>query len=179
VSRVGRLPVKIPAGVEIQPGKGEVLVKGPKGELRVPLFDGIALSVSDGEARLSLTKERPDKKTKALYGTARALLANAVRGVSEGFTKVLELHGVGYRAQQSGRKIVLQLGFSHPVEYEPPAEVEVKVEKQTRIVVSGIDKQKVGQVAAEIRAFRPPEPYKGKGIRYEGEQILMKEGKKA
>ena len=179
MSRIGRMPVKLPKGVEVRQDGARLVVKGPKGEIASPLFAGIEVEIADEEVRFSLARERADKKTRAFFGTARALFANAVKGVSEGFTKVLELHGVGYRAQQQGKKIVLQLGFSHPVEYEAPADVEIKVDGATKIVVSGTDKQKVGQVAAEIRAFRPPEPYKGKGVRYAGEQILMKEGKKA
>ncbi len=182
MSRIGRLPVKLPKGVEVRQEGAQLRVKGPKGELVSPLFAGIEVQIDNDEVRFAIAEgvgKREQKRLRALYGTARALFANAVKGVSEGFTKVLELHGVGYRAQQQGKKVVLQLGFSHPVEYEPPAGVEVKVDGATKIVVSGIDKQKVGQVAAEIRAFRPPEPYKGKGVRYAGEQIMMKEGKKA
>ncbi len=179
MSRIGRLPVKLPKGVEVRRDGDRLVVKGPKGELASPLFPGIEVEIAEGEVRFALARERADKRTRAFFGTARALFANAVQGASEGFTKVLELHGVGYRAQQQGKKIVLQLGFSHPVEYEPPEGVEIKVDGQTKVVVSGTDKQRVGQVAAEIRAFRPPEPYKGKGVRYAGEQIMMKEGKKA
>jgi len=179
MARLGKTPVRIPQGVEVREAGDAIVVKGPKGELRVPRFDGIAMRVDGDTVRFEIARPRPDKKTKQLHGTARALFANAVVGVTQGYTKVLELHGVGYRVQQSGKKLVFQLGFSHPVEYEPPADVEVKADGQTKVVVSGIDKQRVGQVAAEIRAFRPPEPYKGKGIRYAGEQILMKEGKKA
>ncbi len=177
MSRIGYQPIPLPAGVEVRIGEDEVRVKGPKGELAAPLFPGISVEQQDGSLQVRCA-DVADKQTKSFFGTARALIANCVTGVSQGFEKVLELRGVGYRAQAQGRKLVLQLGFSHPVEYQLPEGVDAKVE-QTRITISGIDKQKVGQVAAEIRSFRPPEPYKGKGIRYLGEYVAMKEGKKA
>jgi len=177
MSRIGKQPINIPSGVEVQVLDDRVVVKGPKGELTSPLFAGIR--VERREASLSVVCDNlADKHRKALYGLARALLANAVTGVSQGFERVLELQGVGYRAQVQGRTLNLTLGFSHPVAYAIPDGVEVKVE-QNRIIVRGADKQRVGQVAAEIRAFRPPEPYKGKGARYADERVIMKEGKKA
>jgi len=177
MSRIGNQPITVPSGVEVKILDGQVTVKGAKGELSSPLFEGITVK-QEGD-RLTLACADPgNKKMKANYGLARALLANNVQGVSKGFEKVLELRGVGYRAQAQGRTLNLSLGFSHPVVYQIPEGVEVKVE-QSRITLSGHDKQKVGQAAAEIRAFRPPEPYKGKGVRYLGEYVAMKEGKRA
>ncbi len=177
MSRIGLQPISIPAGVEVRISKNEVTVKGPKGELSSPLYDGITVVQEDNQLQLSCAN-MGNKKLKSFFGLCRALIANNVTGVSKGFEKTLELRGVGYRAQAQGKKLNLSLGFSHPVEYELPEGVEAKVE-QTKITLSGIDKQRVGQVAAEIRAFRPPEPYKGKGVRYVGEYVAMKEGKKA
>lgn len=177
MSRIGQQSIAIPAGVEVRINQDSVTVKGPKGELSSPLFDGI--SVKQENDRLHVVcSDLENKQLKSFYGLARALLANNVLGVTQGFEKTLELRGVGYRAQSQGKKLNLSLGFSHPVEYELPDGIAVKVE-QNKIIVSGIDKQKVGQTAAEIRAFRPPEPYKGKGVRYENEYVPMKEGKKA
>jgi len=177
MSRIGLQPITIPAGVEVRLTDNEVTVKGPKGELSSPLYDGITVVQEGDQLQLSCAN-MGNKRMKSFFGLCRALIANNVIGVSKGFEKTLELRGVGYRAQAQGRKLNLSLGFSHPVEYELPEGVDAKVE-QTKITVSGIDKQRVGQVAAEIRAFRPPEPYKGKGVRYVGEYIAMKEGKKA
>ena len=150
-------------------------VKGPKGSLARPIPEGIEVDVADGSARL----KRPDdsKGAKSRHGLARALLANMVTGVTEGFSKVLEIQGVGYRADTSGKKLNLTLGFSHPVAMDIPEGLKVSVENNTLITVEGIDKEKVGQFAADVRKFRPPEPYKGKGIRYQGEQIRRKVGK--
>ena len=177
MSRVGKEPIKIPAGVEVRIGEESVTVKGAKGELTSPLFDGITVAQEDGLLRVSCA-DLGSKQSKSFYGLVRALLANNIKGVTEGFERVLELQGVGYRAQAQGKTLNLSLGFSHPIEYALPEGVEAKVDK-SNIIVSGIDKQKVGQVAAEIRAFRPPEPYKGKGVRYLGERVVMKEGKKS
>ncbi len=177
MSRIGLQPISIPAGVEVRISNNEVTIKGPKGELSSPLYDGISV-VQEGDQLQLACANMGNKKMKSFFGLCRALIANNVTGVSKGFEKTLELRGVGYRAQAQGRKLNLSLGFSHPVEYELPEGVDAKVE-QTKITVSGIDKQRVGQVAAEIRAFRPPEPYKGKGVRYVGEYVAMKEGKKA
>ncbi|MDX8407681.1 MAG: 50S ribosomal protein L6 [Mariprofundaceae bacterium] len=177
MSRIGKQPITVPAGVEVSIAADSVTVKGAKGELVAPLFPGITAAQEGDKLNITCT-DLETKKTKSFYGLVRALLANNVVGVSTGFTKVLELRGVGYRAQAQGKKLNLSLGFSHPVEYALPEGVDAKVE-QSKIIISGFDKQKVGQVAAEIRAYRPPEPYKGKGVRYEGEHVAMKEGKKA
>ncbi|MCF7822281.1 MAG: 50S ribosomal protein L6 [Mariprofundaceae bacterium] len=177
MSRIGKQPVILPSGVEAKIEASSVTVKGPKGEMTSPLFDGISISQEGSELQLACA-DLGSKQMKGNFGLARALLANNVTGVSEGFKKVLELRGVGYRAQTQGKKLNLSLGFSHPVEYEIPEGVQAEVEK-SNIIISGFDKQKVGQVAAEIRAFRPPEPYKGKGVRYVDEHVAMKEGKKA
>ncbi len=177
MSRIGNQSITVPDGVEITLNATTVTTKGPKGELSSPLFDGITIRQEDNQLILSCA-DLGNRRMKASYGMARALLANAITGVSTGFERVLELRGVGYRAQVSGKKLDLALGFSHPVVYEVPEGVDVKVDK-SNIIISGPDKQRVGQVAAEIRAFRPPEPYKGKGVRYVDERVMMKEGKKA
>lgn len=175
MSRIGRRPIPIPDGVSVAVDGRRVEVKGPKGQLDWLLPDGISLRVEEKVARLERSSD--DRKSRALHGLAGALVANMIRGVSEGFSKSLELVGVGYRAAAKGKGVELSLGFSHPVYYEPPDGVKIDVPSPTKLVVSGVDKQKVGQVAAEIRRFRPPEPYKGKGIRYEGEEIRRKAGK--
>ena len=177
MSRIGRLPIPIADKVEVKEAAGVLTVKGPKGELELNVHPDMALVVEDGEIRV----ERPSdqKQHRALHGLTRALVANMVEGVTNGFSKTLEIVGVGYRADSKGSSITLSLGYSHPIEYEPTEGVSLECPNQTTIVVSGIDKQKVGQTAAEIRAFRPPEPYKGKGIRYQGEHIRRKAGKTA
>jgi large subunit ribosomal protein L6 len=175
MSRVGKKPVPIPSGVTVQVTDDAVHVKGPKGELQSHILLGTTVAVADGEARVSA--ERISRNP--AFGTMRAQINNMVVGVTTGFRKVLEIVGTGYRAQMDGKKLVLQLGYSHPVVFDPPAGIEIKVETPTRIVVSGSDKAKVGQAAAEIRGFRPPEPYKGKGVRYEGEYVRRKAGKAA
>lgn len=177
MSRIGKQPITLPTGVEARIGADAVTVKGGKGELSSPLFPGITVE-QEGSVLTVLCSDLGTKKTKSFYGLVRALLASNIIGVTKGFEKKLELRGVGYRAQSQGKKLNLSLGFSHPVEYALPEGVDAVVEKSI-ITVSGIDKQKVGQVAAEIRAFRPPEPYKGKGVRYVDEYVAMKEGKKA
>ncbi len=177
MSRVGKQPIIIPAGVEIRVSGDGVVVKGPKGELSSPLFAGVAIEQEDGKVTVTCSNMK-DKKTKSFFGLTRALIANCMTGVTKGFEKKLELKGVGYRAQAQGNSLNLSLGFSHPVVYALPEGVDAKVE-QSIITLSGIDKQRVGQCAAEIRAFRPPEPYKGKGVRYADEYVAMKEGKKA
>ncbi len=177
MSRIGKQPITIPSGVEIKISPDCVAIKGPKGGLISPLFDGIT-AVQEGNSLSLQCADLKNKVMKSKYGLARALLANVVMGVTKGFERVLELRGVGYRAQIQGKNLNLSLGFSHPVVYLIPEGVEAKVE-QSRITLSGIDKQKVGQTAAEIRAFRPPEPYKGKGVRYVDENVMKKEGKKA
>jgi len=177
MSRIGKQPITIPGGVEIKIENKSVTVKGPKGELVSPLFDGIT-AVQEGDSLSVQCTDLNSKVMKSKYGLVRALLANVITGVSKGFERELELRGVGYRAQVQGQNLNLALGFSHPVVYAIPEGVEARVE-QSKITLSGIDKQKVGQAAAEIRAFRPPEPYKGKGVRYVDERVIMKEGKKA
>jgi len=177
MSRVGKQPIAIPNGVEVNISAENIVVKGSKGALTSPLFDGLTASIEGSNIQISCA-DLTNKKMCGNFGLARALAANNVQGVSKGFEKVLELRGVGYRAQVQGNALNLSLGFSHPVVYAVPEGIDAKVDK-SQIVISGMDKQKVGQVAAEIRSYRPPEPYKGKGVRYVGEVIAMKEGKKA
>jgi len=175
VSRIGKQPVPIPAGVEVNVGDSEVVVKGPKGQLSQPLLPGIRINVDNGHVVVERTSD--EKRHRAMHGLARSLVANMVEGVTKGYQKNLELKGVGYRAQMQGKNLVLSVGYSHPVEIAPPEGIELEVPQPTKIVVKGIDKQLVGQVAADIRAVRPPEPYLGKGIMYEGERIRRKAGK--
>ncbi|MDQ6998343.1 MAG: 50S ribosomal protein L6 [Mariprofundus sp.] len=177
MSRIGKQPITLPAGVEATIGNDSITIKGAKGSLTSPLFAGVSAVQEDSTLTVTCSN-MTDKKTKSFFGLVRALVASNVQGVTAGFEKKLELKGVGYRAQAQGRNLNLSLGFSHPVIYPLPDGVDAAVEASI-ITVSGIDKQRVGQVAAEIRAFRPPEPYKGKGVRYVGEHINMKEGKKA
>ena len=176
MSRIGKKPVAIPGGVTATIDNGTLSVKGPKGTLSLTLRDEISYTV-DGDSIL-VKPANDTKQARAFWGMQRTLVSNLVEGVSEGFTKVLEITGVGYRAQAQGRKLKLQLGFSHDVDLDVPEGVEVKTPDQTTIEISGIDKQAVGQFAAEIRRCRKPEPYKGKGIKYRGEYIFRKEGKK-
>jgi len=175
MSRIGRMPVQIPAGVEVKLNNNELTVKGPKGTLKQSFHKNMAIKVEGSNIVVS----RPNdlKQNKALHGLTRSLIANMVTGVTQGFEKQLEIVGVGYRAQKQGKKLVLNLGFSHPVEIEEPAGITIEVPAQNKIVVKGIDKQLVGEVAAIIRSKRPPEPYKGKGIRYVDEYVIRKEGK--
>ncbi len=174
MSRIGKLPVEIPAGVTITVGDTEITVAGPKGTLQVPVQENTTTKVEDGKVVISRKDDEP--KSRAWHGLQRALIANAVKGVTEGFEKKLEINGVGYRLSGGGRQIEMALGFSHPVKFNAPEGVELKTNKM-EITVSGIDKQKVGQVAAEIRALKKPEPYKGKGIKYVDEYIIRKAGK--
>lgn len=175
MSRIGRLPVQIPDKVEVKVENGLVRVKGPKGELQQRIDPRLEVKI---EGNL-LTVSRPsDERTlRAQHGLARTLINNMVVGVSQGFSKSLEIQGVGYKAEKKGKGLLLALGYSHPIYFVPPEGIQVEVQGPTKVVVSGIDKALVGQVAAKIRSFRPPEPYKGKGIRYEGEQIRRKAGK--
>lgn len=177
MSRVGQAPIPIPSGVEVTLDARSVRVKGPKGELVRQLPDGISATQADGEVRVSRSGET--REIKALHGLVRSLIANMVRGVTEGYEKRLEIHGVGYRATKQGNALELTVGLSHSVRKEAPAGIEFEVPTPTRITVRGIDKELVGQTAAEIRAIRKPEPYKAKGIRYEGEYIRRKAGKAA
>ena len=174
MSRIGNQPIALPAKVDVTVAGGEVTVKGPLGTLSRRLADGVTVE-KEGDAIVCKTT-RPEAG--ALHGTTRALIANMVRGVSQGFERKLALVGVGYRAQVQGDKVNLSLGFSHPVVHVLPKGVKAEVPTQTDIVIKGIDKQQVGQVAAEIRAYRPPEPYKGKGVRYADERVVIKETKK-
>jgi len=176
MSRIGKLPVTVPAGVEVSVSGSEVSVKGPLGVLKQPVTPDVAVKRDGDKVTIELRQETI--QADAMSGTLRALIANMVQGVSKGFERKLNLVGVGYRAQAQGDKLNLTLGFSHPVVHQMPKGVKVQTPTQTEILVSGIDKQQVGQVAAEIRGWRPPEPYKGKGVRYSGEYIHRKEGKK-
>ena len=175
MSRIGKLPVAIPSGVTVTVADEGVRVQGPKGELRTHVLAGVTVTVDGGEARVTTEKITRNPA----FGTMRALIQNMVTGVTTGFSKTLEIVGTGYRAQMEGKTLVLQLGFSHPVRFESPEGITIKVESPTRLTVSGADKYMVGQVAADIRGFRPPEPYKGKGVKYEGEYIRRKAGKAA
>jgi len=175
MSRIGKLPIPVPAGVTVEINGQDVSVKGPKGELKLTISKPIAASVEEGNVIVA----RPDDEavSKSLHGLTRSLIANNVHGVSEGFSKALEIVGTGYRAAAKGAGIELSLGFSHPVIVTPPQGVTLVVEGNTKIIVSGIDKQAVGEMAANIRKIRKPEPYKGKGVRYEGERVRRKAGK--
>jgi len=175
LSRIGRKPVPLSKGATIEVREDKVIVKGPKGELVTPTVPGINIEVS--ESQVEFSRENDEKQTRAFHGMLRALVSNMITGVTSGFEKKLEIIGVGYRAQMQGAKLILNLGYSNPVEFIPPQGIEIETDGPTKISVKGIDKQKVGQVAAEIRGFRPPEPYKGKGIRYAGEHIIRKAGK--
>jgi len=177
MSRIGKKPVTVPEGVDIDVGSGLVSVKGPKGALSQVISRDMKVAVADG----TLTVERPTDRGehRALHGLTRSLIANMVEGVTNGYEKRLEIQGVGYRAALSGRNLNLSVGFSHPVQVEAPEGVEFEVPQQTEVIVRGIDKQAVGEMAARIRRVRPPEPYKGKGIRYAGEQVRRKVGKRA
>ena len=176
MSRIAKEPVTLPSGVEFNQSGSEITVKGSKGSLSLALNSEVEVEKADS---IVTCKPRSGSRfATAMAGTTRALLANMVQGVSEGFEKKLQLVGVGYRAQAQGQKLNLTLGFSHPVNYQVPEGVSVETPSQTEVLVKGADKQQVGQVAAEIRAYRPPEPYKGKGVRYADERVVMKEAKK-
>ncbi|MDX1838450.1 50S ribosomal protein L6 [Legionella taurinensis] len=179
MSRVAKAPVRLPANVQLQVAKDELTVKGPKGELKQHLNKHVSVAPSDDDATLIIFKPASnDPNGWAQAGTTRALVNNMVKGVTTGFDLTLELVGVGYRAQAAGKSLTLSLGFSHPVEYTLPAGVTAETPNNTTIILRGIDKQLLGQAASEIRAFRPPEPYKGKGVKFAGEQIARKEAKK-
>jgi large subunit ribosomal protein L6 len=176
MSRVGKKPIEVPADVTVTVADGNVVtVKGPKGEMTRTFNKDIAIVLEENVLTLSRPSESKEHRT--IHGTTRALLANMVLGTSQGFERVLELVGVGYRAQLQGNKLVLNVGYSHPVEFTPEEGLSVEVPANTRVIVRGIDKERVGALASNIRATRPPEPYKGKGIRYEGEKVRRKEGK--
>lgn len=176
MSRVARIPVSLAKGVDAQVGAGLITVKGPLGTLKQALDQRVEVKIADGKVSFAALDE--SREANAMSGTLRSLVAGMVEGVSKGFERRLSLVGVGYRAQAAGNKVTLSLGFSHPVEHHMPEGVKVETPTQTEIVIKGADKQKVGQTAAEIRAFRPPEPYKGKGVRYVGEVVAIKETKK-
>ena len=177
MSRVGRKPIAIVSGVKVQAADRRVTVTGPKGELAASLHPDVSVEIKDNKIHVSRAGDL--KPQRALHGLWRALLQNMVDGVTKGYSKKLELVGVGYRAEMKGKKLQLLLGFSHPILFAPPDGIKIEAPTQTNITVSGIDRQLVGQVAAKIRSFRPPEPYKGKGVKYEGEYIRRKAGKAA
>ena len=176
MSRTGKKPIAVPAGVTANIGDGQISVKGPKGTLTMPMADDISYELGDGV--IKVTPANDTKRARAFWGMQRTLVANLVTGVTEGFSKKLLITGVGYRANAQGKKLKLQLGYSHDVDIDVPEGIEIKTPDNTTVEISGIDKQKVGQIAAEIRRWRKPEPYKGKGIKYDGEFIFRKEGKK-
>lgn len=176
MSRIGKKPVAIPSGVTATIDGGQLSVKGPKGTLSIPLADQVNYAVEDGS--ISVQPANDSKQARSFWGMQRTLVQNLITGVTEGFTKTLEITGVGYRANAQGKNLKLQLGYSHDVDFAVPEGITIATPDQTTINITGIDKQKVGQVAAEIRRWRKPEPYKGKGIKYRGEYIFRKEGKK-
>jgi large subunit ribosomal protein L6 len=176
MSRIGKMPIPLPKGVDVTMTDELVTVKGPKGQLQVKLVPGVSTSIDDG----TLVVERADdeNQTRSYHGLMRALLANATTGVSEGWSKSLEIVGIGYRAESKGKSVIFNLGYSHPIDFAVPDGIEIEVDGKANVVtVKGVDRQQVGQIAAEIRALRPPEPYKGKGIRYVGERVRTKAGK--
>lgn len=177
MSRIGQAPIEIPTGVQVSVTVGRITVNGPKGELQRVLPKDVTVQVADSEVRVTRSKETHE--VKALHGLVRSLIANMVQGVTQGYEKALEIHGVGYRAAKQGTGLEIQVGYSHSVKKDAPKGIEFDVPAPTRIVVKGIDKELVGQVAAEIRSIRKPEPYKAKGIRYEGEYVRRKSGKAA
>lgn len=176
MSRTGKKPIAIPSGVTAAIADGTLTVKGPKGTLTMGLMDEISYEIADEQIVVKPVNQ--SSRARSFWGMQRTLIQNLVTGVTEGYTKVLEISGVGYRAQAQGRKLKLQVGYSHDVDFEVPEGIEIKTPDNTTVEVSGIDKQKVGQVAAEVRRWRKPEPYKGKGIKYRGEYVFRKEGKK-
>ena len=175
MSRIGKLPVAVPSGVNVSIADGEVQVKGPKGELRERVLSHVSVKLEDG--KVVVERKGEGKVHRSAHGLTRTLVNNMIEGVSKGFRKSLEIQGVGYRAAKSGEKLNLTLGYSHPISFDPPKGITLSVEGTNKIHIEGIDKQQVGQVAAEIRGLRPPEPYKGKGIRYAGEFVRKKLGK--
>jgi large subunit ribosomal protein L6 len=175
MSRVGKLPIPLPKGVELRLEGNRVTVKGPKGELSREIDREMRIEQADGEVRVVRPSDQP--RHRAMHGMTRTLVSNMVQGVSEGFTKTLEMQGVGYRVQMQGRDLLIAVGFSHPVQVSPPEGIEFEVDGTSKIIVKGINKELVGQVAADVRKIRPPEPYKGKGIRYAGEYVRRKAGK--
>jgi len=177
MSRIGKLPINIPDDVTIKLDKDELSVQGPKGSLDLRLSSKLDITQAEGQIQVT-PKDETDKESRALWGTFQRLISNLVSGVTDGFSRILEFKGVGWRMEVNGKILVMRVGFSHPIEYKIPEDIEINIEKN-KIIISGIDKQKVGQVAAEIRKFRKPEPYKGKGIKYQEEVIKRKAGKQA
>jgi len=176
MSRIGKKPIEIPSGVTVEQGASELSVKGPKGLLSMPLAEHVNVEIKDN--LIMVSPKDNSKLARSMWGMQRTNVSNLVEGVTEGFSKKLEIKGVGYRAQMKGKDLNLQLGFSHEIDFPVPEGIKIECPDQTTVIVSGIDKQKVGQVAAKIREYRKPEPYKGKGVKYEGEYIYRKEGKK-
>ncbi|KPL04876.1 MAG: 50S ribosomal protein L6 [candidate division Zixibacteria bacterium SM1_73] len=177
MSRVGKKPISIPSGVKVKIEQNEIRVSGPKGELKKEIHPSLKIQMNENEIVVSRSSD--SKFRRSLHGLARALIANMVEGVTNGYRKALEIQGIGYKAELKGEKLNLSLGFSHPILFAPPEGIKIDLSGPNRIAVSGIDKELVGMVAAKIRSFRPPEPYKGKGIRYEGEFVRKKAGKAA
>ncbi len=175
MSRIGKKPIEIPNGVTVTKEGNTITVKGPKGELTRTFHKDMQIDVQENQIVVSRPSDQ--KEHRSLHGTTRSIINNMVQGVTNGFERRLELVGVGYRANKQGKKLVLNVGYSHPVEFEPEQGLEIEVPENTKVIVKGIDKERVGELAANIRAVRPPEPYKGKGIRYEGEYVRRKEGK--
>ena len=176
MSRIGKQPVPVPSGVTANIDGSQISVKGPKGEMSITLMDDVSVEMED--AGIKVSPRDSTKRSRSMWGMQRTLIKNLIDGVTEGFKKELELRGTGYRAQMQGKSLKLMLGLSHDVIFEAPEGVDIACPSQTEVILSGMDKQKVGQAAAKIRSFRPPEPYKGKGIRYKDEYVFMKEGKK-
>lgn len=176
MSRIGKLAVPVPDGVTLTLDGQTVTAKGSKGELNLTLLDDVTAAMVDGSVQVSAVND--SKQARSMWGLHRTLIANMIEGVSKGFEKELEINGVGYRAALKGKTLQLQLGFSHDVDFAVPDDIDIKCPTQTSVVISGINKQRVGQIAAEIRSYRPPEPYKGKGVKYKDEYIFRKEGKK-
>jgi len=177
MSRIGRLPIAVPKGVTVKPDGASVSVEGPKGKAQHTLPPGIMVAVADGA--VTVTREGDDRQMRALHGLTRKLIANSITGLSTGFTRVLEIVGVGYRAEVKGRAIQFSLGYSHPIVYQLPPGIDAKVERQVVVTLDGNDRQLLGEVSAQIRALRPPEPYKGKGVKYADERVRRKAGKAA
>ncbi len=176
MSRIGKMPIPVPNGVQIKVADGVVHIKGPKGQLEVGLLPGITASVED--QTLNISRANEEAQTRSFHGLVRSLVANAATGVSEGWSKELEIVGIGYRAESKGSSVIFNLGYSHPIDFAVPPGIEIEVDaKANKVKVTGFDRQQVGQIAANIRALRPPEPYKGKGIRYANERIRTKAGK--
>ncbi len=176
MSRIGKHPVPVPQGVDVKLAGQTLTAKGPKGELQVTIVDDLSVELADG--KVTVKPRQPTRRARSMWGMQRTLVNNLVKGVKDGYTRDLDINGVGLRAALQGKTLQLNMGFSHDVNYPIPAGIEIKVEKPTSIKISGADRQLVGQVAADIRAIKPPEPYKGKGIKYSDEKILRKEGKK-